>query len=211
MIAWQTILLAFLVGAADSLVFHLYRPRLRNAFLAFPELKVIFCAWAIFAGIVGSVLHLALIAGGPMILGAAAISERGAWIAAFCIPLILSHVAFAWPGRNRFGQADQRTRCFYGYAKIWDAAGRHIEDRYSRSLERVAAEYASVPWDEGSLARIHARIVPHYRVKSNTRRVNPQLLIALKNFREKEDVYAFFYSILEEFGPRSVSSLITRL
>ena len=28
---------------------------------------------------------------------------------------------------------------------------------------------------------------------------------------DAEDVYAFFYSILEEFGPRSVKGLITRL
>ena len=41
--------------------------------------------------------------------------------------------------------------------------------------------------------------------------MNPQLLASLKRFRAQQDVFTFFYTILEEFGPRSVNFILAKV
>jgi hypothetical protein len=202
--------LAFLVGFLDFLVFHLYRPRLRNAFLAFFRQKLVFLSCAAPFGLMAAAIYLAV-----QLLLQALGADPGrsplGWIGAVVVPLAMHHVTLAWPARGRFGDANQRIRFWFPYQSVWERAGRHIEGRHSHDLELLAAQYASVPWDDDALARIHARIVPHYREKQEGHRVNPQLLVSLRRFREQHDTFAFFYALLEEFGPRRVDRVLGRL
>ncbi|MCK4303567.1 MAG: hypothetical protein KAY24_04950 [Candidatus Eisenbacteria sp.] len=211
MIAREMIALAFAVGSLDFLAFHLYRTRLRNAFLGFLRLRLLFILWSVMAGVLAAIVYFVVMVIGSLALGIDTTAGRLPWIAAVLVPLAFHHAALSWPGSNRFNAPDQRNRVLYVYRPIWDVVGRYFEDCYSRSLEQLANDYAGVPWDEGSLARIHARIVPHYRLKEKRQRVNPQLLVALKKFRAQEDVFSFFYAILDEFGPRAVAGLMSRL
>jgi hypothetical protein len=209
-IQYHLLALAFLVGFLDFLVFHLYRPRLRNAFLAFSQQKLIFLSCAIPFGLAAAVAFLAVLLLLQLMrvdLGRSALG----WVVAVLLPLAMHHVTLAWPSRGKFGDANQRIRFWFPYQAIWERVGRHIEGRHSQNLELLAAQYASVPWDDDSLARIHARIVPHYREKQERQRVNPQLLVSLRRFREQHDTFAFFYALLEEFGPRRLDRVLGRL
>ncbi len=203
--------LAFLVGFLDFLLFHLYRPRLRNAFLGFHSQKVAFLSSAVPFGLLAVVFYIAAHQFLQVLTGRPVLTGSLSWLGAVMIPLVVHHAAVAWPARGRFGDPDQRIRFWFPYHRVWEVLGRLIEQRHSQNLEQLAAEYASVPWDDNSLARIHARIVPHYRDKEAGHRVNPQLLGALRRFREQGDTFAFFYAILEEFGPRKINRLLGRL
>lgn len=202
--------LAFLVGFLDFLVFHLYRPRLRNAFLAFSRQKLVFLSCALPFGIAAALIYLALLLAGQALGHDAGATPLG-WISAVLAPLALHHFALAWPARGRFGEENQRIRFWSPYRSVWERVGAHIERRHSRNLEQLAGQYASVPWDDDALARIHAHIVPHYRAKDQRHRINPQLLVSLRRFREQGDTFAFFYTLLEEFGPRRVNRVLGRL
>ncbi len=202
--------LAFLVGFLDFLVFHLYRPRLRNAFLAFSRQKLVFLSWAVPFGLMAATTYLAA----HVLLQLAGVDPGSSplgWVSAVLVPLAMHHGTLAWPARGKFGEANQRIRFWFPYQGVWERAGRHIEGRHSQNLELLAAQYASVPWDDDALARIHARIVPHYREKQENRRVNPQLLVSLRRFREQHDTFAFFYALLEEFGPQRIDRVLGRL
>jgi hypothetical protein len=205
------IALAFLVGFLDVLVFHLYRPRLRNAFLGFLRQKLVFLSCAVPFGLLSAVLYLVVQQLLLQVLNEDIAAGRLAWLGPVLVPLAAQHLAIAWPGRGRFGDSDQRVRYWFPHQSIWGLVGRQIEERHSQNLEQLAAQYASVPWDESSLARIHARIVPHYRDKEAHHRVNPQLLASLRRFREQGDGFAFFYAVLEEFGPQKINRLLRRL
>jgi hypothetical protein len=211
MIAWHLLVVAFLVGFLDFLVFHVFGPRLRNAFLSFFQIKLAVVAWATLSGILSAAVLGVVMAAGYLMAGPQWLTGPTGPVVALALPVLLHHLAVAWPGSNQFGTADQRTRTLYAYRGMWEAARRRIEGRYSQCLEHMALEYASIPWDEESLGRIHARIVPRYRMKSKRQRVNPQLLVTLKKLRAERDVFTFFYSILEEFGPRTVDGLLARL
>ncbi len=211
MTAALTFTLAFLVGFLDFMICFLTRPRRRNAFLGFFRLRVYFVVWGVLFGLMSisaTVIVLWLVS---LVGGGNAFVGQGAPLAAVLVPIGMTHLALAWPTRGEFGAADQRHRIVYPFRAVWNLAGRATETQYSHCLERMAHDYASVPWDDTSLARIHARIVPHYRSIQVKKRVNPRLLTTLKTFREQEDVFAFFYAILEEFGPREVNDLLARL
>lgn len=202
--------LAFLVGFLDFLVFHLYRPRLRNAFLAFSRQKVVFLSCAVPFGLTAAAFYL-LVMLMLQTLGAELGATALGWVSAVLVPLALHHVTLAWPSRRRFGDDNQHIRFWFPYRAVWERVGRHIERRHSHDLEQLAGQYASVPWDDDALARIHARIVPHYRGKEEHERINPQLLVSLRRFREQHDTFAFFYALLEEFGPNRVNRVLGRL
>ena len=202
--------LAFLVGFLDFLVFHLYRPRLRNAFLAFFRQKLVFLSCAVPFGLAAAALYLAALLG-AQVLGFDPGTTPLGWVTAVLVPLAVHHLTLAWPARGRFGDENQRIRFWFPYRTVWERAGGHIERRHSHNLEQLAGQYASVPWDDDALARIHAHIVPHYRAKHEPHRINPQLLVSLRRFREQHDTFAFFYALLEEFGPRKVNRVLGKL
>lgn len=211
MVSCGAVVLAFAMGSLDFLAFQLYRPRLRNAFQASPMMKLVFLSWTVLSGILAALIYCLILLVGSMVAVIEAPGGPGPWILAVIIPFAVHHLAMAWPARGRFAAPDQGNRVLYPYHWLWDLASGSIENRYSRQLEKLAGEYASVPWNERSLARIHARIVPRYRGKKTKQRVNPQLLASLKKFRTQQDVFTFFYTILEEFGPRSVNVILAKL
>ena len=202
---------AFLVGALDFLIIALRQPRFQNAFATNLGLQLLFLTWAFLFGGVSALATAGIWMGLTYALSATATGSWTLWATALIVPLIMQHVAWAWPSRGDFGAPDQQVRFLYPIRRVWQTAFGQIERHHSHYLEQLANEYASVPWDETSLAQMHARIIPHYRNKRREKRINPQLLLSLTRFREQRDVHAFFYAVLEEFGTREVNRLLVRM